>query len=170
MQSSSSNMPTQASRGRTCCHACSVQCFICSAAVLNYNVHSKLLVDVTSVAFDCQRTVSGQHSSSSLYIDSVNWTVAQGWMMRLLKSLLGGSRSRQHGRCRLLCTCTTCHWLNGRVLRNIGGQMHPRARYIHRYIDSPRRRTLSWSMWGSLSDCAALNLNTERLYRAFKSV
>ena len=71
MQSSSSNMPTQASRGRTCCHACSVQCFICSAAVLNYNVHSKLLVDVTSVAFDCQRTVSGQHSSSSLYIDSV---------------------------------------------------------------------------------------------------
>ena len=53
-----------------------------------------------------------------------------------------------NGRCRLMCTCATCYWLNRRVLGNI--EADKRYTQPDTYKHSPRRGTLSWSMWGSL--------------------
>ena len=59
------------------------------------------------------------------------------------------SSLRSNGRCRIMCTCATCYWLNRRVLENIEATNATRG-HIHRYKHSLRRGTLSQSMWGSL--------------------
>ena len=68
-----------------------------------------------------------------------------------------------NGRCRLMCMCVTCYWLNRRVLRNIEAEkcyMQPET-----YKHSPRRGTLSWSMWGSLRLTPKIAWFTENRWR-----
>ena len=101
-------------------------CLWCSLTQA-YNIHSKILVDVSLLSIvSVHYTVSRQRCSSSLYADSVNQRVAQG--LRLLESLLGGSRSRPASmlgrfvptvefnvqRCHLLCIGTRCYWLGNK--------------------------------------------------------
>ena len=100
-----------------------------------------------------RRTEAVAACSSSLYTDSVNTASQLKSLYQELTRLAivdlilaAFSSLRSNGRCRLICTCATCYWLNRRVLGNIEATNATRS-HIHRF---PRRGTLSRSMWGSL--------------------
>ena len=83
------------------------------------------------VARACTLTLSTQQASLNPCTKSWPGLQLSIWFSFLVAAF---SSLRSNGRCRLMCTCTTCYWLNRRVLGNIEATNATRSQ-IDRYID-----------------------------------